>query len=308
MDMTTEYDRKPLLHLKNDYVFRRVFTRPDNEAGLASFLKSVLRLPDDEFSHLEIADPNLYRPWKGGKGGELDVRVHTASGKIVNVEIQLNYAAGFGSRAVYYASRLVDSQLAAGGHYTDIKHVVSIVITDFVLIREDRHYHHRFNLYDKEKDVLLTDILEINVLESPKLPQESDHTALWDWMKLIGTEDDDEVEALAKKNPELEQTVMIVREMSQDEAERRLAEAREKQDRDTAAYIEHGVYVGRQEGLEQGLEQGREQGLEQGLEQGREQGMRQKAIEVASNFKALAVEPAIIAKATGLSLDEIMAL
>jgi len=284
METTKEPGGKPLLHLKNDYVFRRVFTNPHNRDGLASFLKSVLRLPEDEFRSLEIADPNLHRAWEDGKSGELDVRVHTASGKIVNVEIQLYPEAGFRERAVYYASDLVRSQLGAGDPYSEIKRVVSIVITDFTLIREDRHYHHRFCLYDKERDVRLTDILEVNVLELRKLPDESDHTALWDWMKLIGTEDEDEMEELARSNPELGQTVLVIREMSMDEAERRIAEAREKQERDEAARIEYGVNMG----------------LEQGREQGREQ--------TARNLKALGVDPAVIAKATGLSPDEIAAL
>jgi predicted transposase/invertase (TIGR01784 family) len=92
------------------------------------------------------------------------------------------------------------------------------------------------------------------------------------------------MEELARKNPELEQTVLVIREMSREEAEQRLEEARIKQERDEAARIEYGVNVG----------------LEQGREQGREQ--------TARNFKALGVDPAIIAKATGLSPDEIEAL
>ena len=57
-----------------------------------------------------------------------------------------------------------------------------------------------------------------------------------------------------------------------------------------------------------GLELGREQGLKQGREQGRAEGEAQKQREIAKNFKNSGVPLDLIAKNTGLSVEEIEGL
>jgi predicted transposase/invertase (TIGR01784 family) len=63
---------------------------------------------------------------------------------------------------------------------------------------------------------------------------------------------------------------------------------------------------------EQGIEEGREQGLEQGREEGREQGIQQGEINakclLARNMLAEGLEPATVAKISGLTEGEILAL
>ena len=54
-----------------------------------------------------------------------------------------------------------------------------------------------------------------------------------------------------------------------------------------------------------GLELGREQGLKQGREQGRAEGEAQKQREIAKNFKDSGIPLDLIAKNTGLSVEEI---
>jgi predicted transposase/invertase (TIGR01784 family) len=252
---------KPILKLKNDYVFRHVFTRPEAKGALKDLLLSILDLPESEFGHIEISDPNLYREREDGKAGELDLRIQTATGKIIHVEIQLNPGDAFRDGLVYYASRMIAEQLSAGDSYGKYCRVVSIAITDFVMIDENNKYHNSFRLYDKDTQELFSDALEIDTLELPKVGEESDGTKLWDWMKLIMAESEEEMEALAKKNDHIEECVMVIRKMSQDEAQRRLAEAEEKQERDRRAQ----VLWGRKEGLREGHEKGREEGLAEGI-------------------------------------------
>jgi predicted transposase/invertase (TIGR01784 family) len=143
------------------------------------------------------------------------------------------------------------------------------------MIGENDKYHNCFRLYDKGSLELFSDTLEIDTLELPKVGNESDGTKLWDWMRLIKAESEEEMEALAEKNDHIEECVMVIREMSQDEAERRLAEAWEKQERDKRAEqawaLEEGWAEGHEKGHAEGLAEGREQGIEQGLAEGIEQ-------------------------------------
>lgn len=66
--------------------------------------------------------------------------------------------------------------------------------------------------------------------------------------------------------------------------------------------------VFRHEGRQLGLKEGLEKGLERGLEQGLERGLEKGKLEVARNLLATGVELKIIAHATGLSRQKLVAL
>ena len=54
-------NRKPLLPVKSDFVFKLIFGDQRNADVLAGFLKSVLDIPDSEYDRLTIVDPQLRR-------------------------------------------------------------------------------------------------------------------------------------------------------------------------------------------------------------------------------------------------------
>ena len=71
--------------------------------------------------------------------------------------------------------------------------------------------------------------------------------------------------------------------------------------RDTHNQIEYAKKTGLEEGLVKGFEKGRAEGLEEGLEKGREDAKQLIAI----NFLKLGTPCEVVAKATGLSLEEV---
>ena len=67
--------------------------------------------------------------------------------------------------------------------------------------------------------------------------------------------------------------------------------------------------LAKREGFNAGRNEGLEEGLEKGMEKGLAQGAREKARENASNLiKMNILSPEQIAQATGLSLEEVLAL
>lgn len=72
--------------------------------------------------------------------------------------------------------------------------------------------------------------------------------------------------------------------------------------RDTHNQIEYAKKTGLEEGLVKGFEKGRAEGLEEGLEKGREDAKQLIAI----NFLKLGTPSEVVAKATGLSLEEVI--
>ena len=223
------------LPVKSDVIFRLFFADERNVEFLVSFLKSVLKLSEDDYNEIEIADPNLLREFAGDKLSIIDVKLRTKSRKIVHIEIQLSVTPQLRERIIFYDAKLITEQMGSGDQYDAIKKVVSILIVDERLIPDDSKYQHRFTLYDPEAKVELSDLLEINTLELVKLPEGADGTALYDWASFIAAESKEELDMIAERNPEVKKAVVKLLELSADERARDLYERREKERRDIAA-------------------------------------------------------------------------
>jgi predicted transposase/invertase (TIGR01784 family) len=82
-------DGKSVLPVKSDVLFRIFFGDERNREFLIGFLKSVLRIPEDDYEEIEIVDPHLLREFDGDKLGIIDIKLHTKSKKTVHIEIQV---------------------------------------------------------------------------------------------------------------------------------------------------------------------------------------------------------------------------
>lgn len=267
---------------------------------MADFLQAVLDLPAEEYQRVVIVDPHLNPEDEGDKQGILDVKIHTASGKVINVEIQVEPYAAMRERILFYASRMLHEQIGSGDEYRLIRKVVSIVITDWPLVRENHSYHNRYRLHDEQTGSCLTDLLEIHILELPKLPREADDSQLWNWLRFFNARTEGEFAMLSKENPAIAKAVAVLKEFSEDEKMRWKAEMREKARRDQVARTEYLV----QESMVKGLEKGLEQGLEEGLEKGREEATR----EVALKALRAGLSREVILALTGLNPEKLDAL
>jgi predicted transposase/invertase (TIGR01784 family) len=119
----------------------------------------------------------------------------------------------------------------------------------------------------------------------PKLPHNTDGSALWDWLKFLAARKEEELKMLAEENPQIAQAVARLQELSDDERTRLLAESREKMEWDNAARM-HAAE-------ERGLKRGREEGIEKGL----------LSVALAALKKNLPIEE--IVALTGLSREKI---
>ena len=78
------------------------------------------------------------------------------------------------------------------------------------------------------------------------------------------------------------------------------------------ADVQDAIRCAQQKSLKAGIEQGREEGREEGIEQGREQGIEQgREVErrhLAINMLAEGIAPAMVARISGLTEEEVLAL
>jgi len=270
-----------ILSPKLDIIFKLLFGTENSIEILADFLLAVLNLSPDEYDEITISNPFLLQEYKGDKLGILDVKVKLKSGKILNIEIQVDPMPFMESRIVFYVSKLITEQIGESDQYDKIKRVISIIITDHQLIKQSDKFHHKFGLYDIENKVLLTDILEIHTLEIPKARElfeeiQVPNPQLLDWMKFLDAKTEEELNVLAQKSPVMKRAAMRLLELSADEKARQLYEARLKEQRDNYA---------------------RERGA-----------IKQNSLDIAKNaiIKGMAIED--IADITGLSYEEVEAL
>jgi predicted transposase/invertase (TIGR01784 family) len=240
---------KKILSATYDFIFKLIFGSEKNADILASFLMAVLKLPEAEYESLTIIDPNLPKEFEDDKHGILDVKLRLKSGKIIDIEIQVKLLPHLRERIMFYTSKMITEQIRSGNKYHVIKPVVTILIMDSAMYQDDETYHHKFELYDREHGVLFSELMGIHVLELPKLPETDDKTGLWEWLKFIKTNNEEELNMLASRSPALSKAVGIRMELSRDERLHLIAEAREKARRDE----EDLLWGARQEGLQEGI-------------------------------------------------------
>jgi len=187
---------------------------------------------------------------------------------------------------------MVTEQVGIGENYQNIKRVISIIITDYKLIPDSPKYHHRFVLYDPENCVEFTDIVEVNTLEIPKLPEIEDGTELWNWLKFLSAERKEDLEMIAEKNPQVKKAVVRLMELSNDERTRMLYESRQKMEWDNQAREQDA----RQEGMQAGIQEGIKEGIKEGI------------LSVAKNLIGINMPLDRIIEATGLTREEVEGL
>jgi len=163
----------------------------------------------------------------------LYVKAHTNNGERVHVGIQLLSAAQRKNVLVLRPEYMV-AQVPSYSDFLDVRQVVSIVVADYELTKSDS-YHSRFR-FSTEDGVEFTDLVEMNIIELLKLPESSDGSDLWNWIKFIKSDCDVEtLDLIAEKNPQIKKAVGILKELSADERTRMLYEDREKARRDEVA-------------------------------------------------------------------------
>ena len=188
-------------------------------------------------------------------------------------------------RSVYFISKMVTEQMATGRNHSDIRRSVSIIITSYTLVAENEHYHNQFRYRSNKDSVEFTDLTEINTLELSKLPRDGDDSELWYWMKFIKTQNEEELNMLAKRNPQISKAVGVLKELSADERTRMLYEQREIARRDM---------VSRMEGAKR-----------EGIAVGVAKGTTEATATIARNLLKLEMPLEQISKATGLTCEEI---
>ena len=124
--------RHPIVKLKLDVIFKRVFGDVNNKDIIAAMISALLEIPRKSIQNIEISNVELPPEYYEQKFSRLDLRLNV-DGRIVNVEMQVNYETDFKERTLFYWSRIYGEELKAGDEYEELKKTYCINIINFNL-------------------------------------------------------------------------------------------------------------------------------------------------------------------------------
>ena len=226
-----------VLPATNDFVFKLLFGDKRNKSMLIDMLKAFVDLPDEEYE-LTFLDTHLKPEFKEDKLGILDVKVQTKTGKIINIEIQVEPQRFIAQRLSFYKSKMIVEQIGESEKYERIHRVICVCITSQPLFRNVKNYLNRFRFCNMENGLCFEDIPEeIYTLELSKVPIASDGTNGWEWVQFLLARTKEEIEMLTKGNQEIQKAAKALYKLSANPKVRAQYEMREKAWRDRASQI-----------------------------------------------------------------------
>ena len=103
MEEETEFVKsKSRLDLKNDYVFKRIFAKPENNEELKEFIEAILNI---KINKIEVKNPEISKNYVDERLGVLDIRAQIDKDTIIDVEMQVANVSTLVDRNIGYGSR-----------------------------------------------------------------------------------------------------------------------------------------------------------------------------------------------------------
>jgi predicted transposase/invertase (TIGR01784 family) len=244
-----------------DFAFKLMLGSPEHSGITIHFLNSIL-INQPRITHVEILNPFLGKQFDDDKLSVLDILATDEHGRLLNIEMQTSLPAGMSQRLAYYVSNLYVSQLHEGNQYSELRPAISICVLTQALFAEPPALHLDFRLREASSDLILTDDLQIHLLQLNHLQatEETVYHALpaERWAYFLQHADrlmPGEIHRLFP-DEEISEAARVLEMISQTPEQLLLYNARLKFQRDEVARIVQARQEGRQEGEEIGEARG----------------------------------------------------
>ena len=277
--------------LLNDEVFKLVFGRESTKDVMIEFLNQVIL--DRKIVDLEFIDKEMHPIERDAKGTVYDMFCKTDDGSRIIVEVQRRKQPFYPERALYYSTFQIQRQVEAGAEYYDFLPVYVVSILDFKMDDDPDANAVRtaYRLYEEASHKLLTDRVTFIFIELPK------------FTKTVEELDGNILEGMYfcfKNMTELESRPEVL----DHQIFTKIFDVTElyNMDQDTRDKVLENMTT------ERDLRNQMTYAREEGRVEGREEGHVEERAKNAKNLRDLGVDPEIIAKATGLTVEDIQNL
>ncbi|WP_288679770.1 Rpn family recombination-promoting nuclease/putative transposase [uncultured Brachyspira sp.] len=284
----------------NDYFVRYFFTDKGGEKVLLDFINAVMISANMKtFKAVEILNPFNLKKNYSDKETIVDVKCITKNGTIVIIEVQLSGNSRFPERILYYWSTNYSKLLKKGEGYEDLTPVISINLLNFNLNKKDSNVHSCYMIYDTKNKRLLTDHLQIHIIELKKF-KFKDKSLTKDlnyWLGFFTTKNMEEyMSEIVKEKPIMEEAHKRYNNFIRSRLMMSEYEKKEIYQYDKQIMLKDE----RREGIKEGMKKGKLEGLKEGR--------ISEQISMATAMKKDGADINLISKYTGLSIDEIKKL
>ena len=312
--------------IRFDWAIKRLLRQKANFDVLEGFLTVFI---GEKITIVEILESEGNQSRSDDKFNRVDIKAKNDKGEIIIIEVQNMRELYFLERILYGVAKAITEHIQLGDRYEKVKKVYSISIlyfdlgkgTDFLYHGQNRfigvHTHDCLQIKEKEKNALVSrapeeifpEYILIRVNEFNKVAV----TPIEEWVQYLKEgviSPDTQAPGLGEARKKLSYYSMTKQErMAYDEHLNNIAIELGIVD---AAKLEglmeghkEGLAKGREEGLAKGREEGLLRGREEGLAEGRAEGEMNKGLEIARQMKAEGLPLEMIARCTGLSMEQI---
>ena len=309
IEETEAYIREHGLKIINplsDFGFKRLLATERNKDILIHLLNAFISEDSGVITDVTYLPTELLGVSENDKFVRFDLYCKNQNGDRFIVEMQNGWQKHYADRAIVYMARAAGQSVKKGDNlYENVKGVYSLNIMAYNMaeFKGKKNFFWRVYLKDDQnkifskKNVLY--FVELSKfaaqLETLDLADERNH---WLYMLTQAVHlNQNDVEAMTPVFQRFYEECQITKFTDMDKRNyvRNVLEFE-----DVKEMLECEREIAEQAGFERGMEKGREEG--------REEGKEEALLQTAKNFLALGISPADVAKATGLSADQIRQL
>ena len=240
------------------------------------------------FKAVEILNPfNLKRHYKD-KETIVDVKCITKNGTVVIIEVQLSGNSRFPERILYYWASNYSKLLKKGEQYDDLTPVISINLLNFNLSKKNENVHSCYMIYDTKSKRLLTDHLQIHMIELKKFKFKDDNLPkdLNYWLGFFTTNNMEAyMSEIVKEKPIMEEAHKRYNNFIRSRLMMREYEKKEIYQYGNQIMLKEERRIGRREGKLKGI--------------------KDEKYSIAKSLKNSGLDNQFISEHTGLSIEEI---
>ena len=297
-----------------DWSFKRLFGSEVNKDILIEFLKVIF--PEHEIEDITYIPAEQLGIMEDDRKAVFDVICRTKEGKDFLVEMQYAPQEHFFERALYYTSFPIMKQgkKAQRDEETGIRNEWNYELDGVYFLgvlnfryEDDDLIEHRYLLREATTGKIMTDKLKFVFVEVEKFNKSADELATdFDkWLFILKNLSKLLERPAALRDKIFSRLFDVAEYASLDNIDKQNYVKAMTTARDTHNQIEYAKKTGLEEGLVKGLEKGRAEGRAEGLEEGLEKGREDTKQLIAINLLQLGTPSEVVAKATGLSLEEV---
>jgi predicted transposase/invertase (TIGR01784 family) len=256
---------------KNDFAFKRIFGTERNKDILIHFINDMLGFKGKDkiktVSFLKTTqDPEIAVK----KQSLIDVLCKDETGRQYIVEMQVVRTQGFEKRALYYAAKAYSRQLNQGERYDQLKEIIFLAITDFIMFPDKVAYKSDHIILDQETYSHDLKDFSFTFLELPKFNKDIGEleSIVEKWTYFFKHAEDTkerDLEKIVGSDQVIQRAYEELNRFSWSEIELNTYEQEEKRERDAQAILAQKYEEGRQEGLIEGKIELAKQLWQQGL-------------------------------------------